>query len=73
METLKINYKETLNMLDVQHVDTIHKENNFLKATSKHSNPFKSYGNLFMLRTVFPMRGASLELCIDLGPQCNIV
>ena len=58
-------------MLDVQRVDRIHQED--LKTESKNSNPFISYCDLFMIHTFLPMRVASLELCIDLGPQCNIL
>ena len=43
-----------------------------LKTASKNSNPVKSYGDLFMIHTSFPMIVASLEMCIDLVPQWNV-
>ena len=69
IRSLKTNYEGILNILGmlIEYIQRII----LLKTASKNFHSFKSWSDLFIIP--FPLRVISLELCIDLGPQCNIL
>ena len=71
---LMTNYEGILNFLGVLYVDRICTEERFVENRIKK---FPSVQQLqwFIYDTYlfFSLRVISLELCIDLGPQCNIL
>ena len=72
-ENLKTNYKGILNILGVLYVDRICTEDHFLENRIKTFPSVQKYSDLFMIHTFFPLRVISIELYINLSPQCNIV